>query len=241
MDQKEQKTTKNKKPFYKKWWFWVIVVIVIIIAVSSPDQDNQSSNSNNNNQIQENSTTENQANNVEVDADKKAEDAALEKALAVPHFEDGNFIVGTDIEPGTYRTRKASSGCYYSRLSGFGGSLDEIISNENTDSPAVVTIADTDKGFKSNRCGLWTQDLSAITEDETTFGDGIFIVGTDIEPGTYKSTGGQSCYYSRLSGFGGSLGEIISNENTDSSAIVTIASSDKGFKSSRCGTWTKVE
>jgi len=171
----------------------------------------------------------------------EAEEKALQEALLKPHFGDGNHIVGTDIQPGTYRTRKASSGCYYSRLNGFGGSLSEIISNENTDAPAVITIATTDKGFKSTRCGTWTQDLSAITSDQTAFGDGIFIIGTDIQAGTYKSSGSNSCYYSRLRGFSGSLGDIISNENTDSSAVVTIASSDKGFKSTRCGTWTKLK
>lgn len=156
-----------------------------------------------------------------------------------PHFDDGSWEVGKDIQPGTYRTRKASSSCYYSRLSGFGGSLDEILANENTSAPAVVTILAGDKGFKSSRCGTWTQDLSQITESKTSFGDGIFIVGTDIEPGTYKNEASSGCYYSRLRGFTGTLSDIVSNENTDDVARVTILASDKGFKSNRCGTWTK--
>jgi hypothetical protein len=154
-----------------------------------------------------------------------------------PHFEDGTYTVGKDIQAGTYRTRVGSTGCYYSRLSGFSGELSEIISNENTDNPAIVTIASTDKGFKSNRCGTWTQDISQITKSKTSFEDGAYIVGTDIQPGTYKSSGHSSCYYSRLAGFGGDLGDIIANENTETAAIVTIASTDKGFKSNRCGTW----
>jgi hypothetical protein len=159
---------------------------------------------------------------------------------STPQFKDGNFVVGTDIQPGTYRTRKGSSGCYYSRLSGFSGSLDEIITNANTNAPAVITIAATDKGFKSTRCGTWTQDLSAITAIQTSFADGIFIIGTDVQAGTYRSTGGSGCYYARLSGFGGTLSEVLANENTSASAIVTIAPTDKGFQSSRCGTWTKI-
>lgn len=157
-----------------------------------------------------------------------------------PNFKDGNYIVGTDIQPGTYRTRTSSSGCYYARLSGFSGSLEEIIANENANGPAVIMIAPTDKGFKSSRCGTWTQDLSAITTSPTSFGDGIYIVGTDIQPGTYKSTGGSGCYYARLNGFTGTLDDILANENTDGPAIVTIAVGDKGFKSARCGTWSKV-
>jgi|GEM_PF-6421720 len=72
------------------------------------------------------------------------------------------------------------------------------------------------------------------------FGDGTFIVGKDIQPGTYRNSGNNGCYYERLSGFGGTTGDIISNERTDAVAIVTILSTDAGFKSSRCGTWNKV-
>ena len=156
-----------------------------------------------------------------------------------PHFGDGTYVVGKDIKPGTYRTRVGSSGCYYERLSGFGGSLGEIIANDNTDYPAIVTIDPTDKGFKSQDCGTWTQDISQITKSKTTFPDGMYIVGTDIQPGTYKNSGQASCYYSRLSNFSdaGTDG-IISNDNTDNAAIVTIDSTDAGFKSSSCGTWT---
>lgn len=75
---------------------------------------------------------------------------------------------------------------------------------------------------------------------KTSFSDGIYIVGTDIQPGTYKSSGGSSCYYERLSGFGGTLDEIIANEIARGTAIVTIAASDAGFKSERCGTWSLI-
>lgn len=155
------------------------------------------------------------------------------------HFGDGTFQVGKDIQPGTYRTRVGSSGCYFARLSGFGGTLDEIIANDNTDDPTVVTIAATDKGFQSERCGTWTQDISQITQSKTTFGDGIYIVGTDITPGTYRNTGSEGCYYARLSGFGHTFDNIITNNNTDTQAIVTIKATDKGFQATRCGTWTK--
>lgn len=155
------------------------------------------------------------------------------------HFGDGTFQVGKDIQPGTYRTRVGSSGCYYARLKGFGGTVDDIIANNNTDAPTVVTISASDKGFQSQNCGSWTKDLSQITTNKTTFDDGIFIVGTDLTPGTYKNTGVQGCYYARLSGFGGTTDDIIANNNVDAATIVTIAASDKGFESNGCGTWTK--
>jgi hypothetical protein len=153
---------------------------------------------------------------------------------------DGTYIVGKDIKPGTYRTRTASAGCYWARLSGFGGSLKEIIANQNTDAPEVVTIDAGDKGFTSQGCDTWTADLSRITQSKTSFDEGTYIVNTDIKPGTYKSSGGSGCYYARLSGFGGVLDNIIANNNTDSSAVVTIDGGDAGFTSVRCGTWTKV-
>src|SRR5579863_9494568 len=62
---------------------------------------------------------------------------------AYPHFGDGTFVVGKDIQPGTYRTRVASPSCYYARLKGFGGTVDDILANGNTDFPAIVTIAAT--------------------------------------------------------------------------------------------------
>jgi hypothetical protein len=155
-------------------------------------------------------------------------------------FQDGTFIVGTDIQPGTYRTRSGPSGCYFARLKGFGGSLDDILANENTDAPAVVTIAPTDKGFESSRCGTWTNDLSAITKSRTSFSDGDLIVGTDIQPGTYRSTGQSGCYWARLQSFGHTTGDVLANDNTDNPAVVTIAPTDRGFEATRCGTWALV-
>ena len=155
-----------------------------------------------------------------------------------PHFSDGTYQVGKDIQPGTYRTRVGAFNCYYARLNGFGGTVDDIIANNNTDAPAIVTIAPTDAGFTSENCGTWTQDLSQITQSNTMFEDGMFIVGTDITPGTYRNTGGQNCYYARLSGFGNTVDDIIANNNIDTPTIVTIAATDKGFQSVGCGTWT---
>ncbi len=74
----------------------------------------------------------------------------------------------------------------------------------------------------------------------SSFGDGTFVIGTDIQSGTYRNSGGENCYYARLSGFGGTNNDITANDNTNSSAIVTIQSTDKGFTSQRCGTWTKI-
>ncbi|MCU0506018.1 MAG: hypothetical protein MUE82_09675 [Chloroflexi bacterium] len=161
--------------------------------------------------------------------------------IAAGSFGAGTKLVGTDITPGTYRIRFPVDGCYWERLTGLGGTLDEILANDIVTGYAVVTIAPTDVAFTSKRCGIWSPDLSAVTPTRTAFGEGTFIVGTDMQPGRYRSSGEGSCYWERLSGFSGTLDDIISNDNVDGQAIVDIAGTDAGFSSSRCGAWTLVQ
>jgi hypothetical protein len=173
--------------------------------------------------------------------------SAAPKASAPPvaafaTFGAGSEVIGTDIKAGTYRTRRNSGGCYFARLKDFSGNLSAIIANDNTDGPVVVTILKTDKGFESNSCDTWTSDLSQITvAAKNTFGGGDFIVRTDILAGTYRSPASSNCYWARLRGFSHQLKDIIANNNTENGAVVSIASTDKGFESSGCGTWTKIK
>jgi hypothetical protein len=65
------------------------------------------------------------------------------------------------------------------------------------------------------------------------------VVGTDIRPGTYRAPDATfGCYWERLKGFDGTLGEILANDNASGPAVVTILPTDKGFNSQGCGTWT---
>jgi hypothetical protein len=153
-------------------------------------------------------------------------------------FRDGTKVVGKDVTPGTYRTRARSPGCYWTRLAGFSGEMGDILANGIESGPKVVTIGSSDKGFESRGCGLWTQDLSAITSSmDAPFGDGTFIVGTDIAPGTWRADAATDCYWTRLRGFSGGMGDVITNALK--TGVVTIAATDKGFASQKCGTWTK--
>jgi hypothetical protein len=151
-------------------------------------------------------------------------------------FGSGTYVVGTGIVAGTYHAL-GGSGCYWARLSGFGGTLAETISNDLASGPIIVTIAASDAGFQSSGCGTWSP-LPASGPQSTSFGAGQFAVGIDIAAGTYSAQGGGSCYWERESGFGGTLSEIIANDLPTGPVIVTIQSSDIGFKSQDCGTWT---
>jgi hypothetical protein len=71
----------------------------------------------------------------------------------------------------------------------------------------------------------------------TSFGDGTYVVNEDIAPGTYRTDGGDSCYWERLSGFNGSFDEIIANDLPSGPSLVTIEATDVGFTSEGCGTW----
>lgn len=157
-------------------------------------------------------------------------------------FEDGSYAVGSDIKAGTYRLRELPDFCYWERLKGFSGELGDIIANENADTAwAVVTIKSTDKGFDSEGCGEWSSDLSRVTASKSRLeDDGTYIVGTDLTAGTWRATGGAFCYWERLSGFGGTLSNIIANGNVfGHSVILTIRSTDRGFHTQGCGTWTR--
>jgi hypothetical protein len=149
-------------------------------------------------------------------------------------FGDGIWRVGTAVQPGTYRTPGGPS-CYWARLSGF-GSTDYVIENGAGAGPQVATIDPGDLGFQSIGCGTWK--LNAPAAPTVSPGDGTWRVGIDIVPGIYEVTVPEAgaCYWARLFGFSGN--SIINNGIvTSGSAIVTVAPTDVGFRSSRCGNW----
>lgn len=73
----------------------------------------------------------------------------------------------------------------------------------------------------------------------STFGTGVHLVGQDIEPGTYRTEGTGSCYWARLRGLGGELGDVIANGLPRGPTTVQIHASDVAFESSGCGQWTR--
>ncbi len=92
---------------------------------------------------------------------------------------------------------------------------------------AVATVAGVAIGAGAANAGL-----------AFTFGDGTYRVGKDIPAGTYRSRGGDGCYWARLKSFSGDLDAILANDNAVGPAVVTILRTDRGFESSGCGKWT---
>ena len=73
------------------------------------------------------------------------------------------------------------------------------------------------------------------------FGDGTYSIGngsSQVPAGTYRSTGGSECYWARLSDLTGSDSSVIANSFLSGQDAVTILSSDAGFHTQGCGTWS---
>lgn len=160
-------------------------------------------------------------------------------------FGAGLYVVGTDINPGRYYTDPAS-GCYWERLSGFGGTFGEIVANEFIGHDAgqeVVDIVATDVGFSTDAdCGTWF-DSQRGGGSPSTIAPGNWVVGSQVTPGTYSATVGAGCYWERLRDFTGNFTGIIANDfvPTAGPQTVSINASDVGFQTDGdCGTWTRV-
>jgi hypothetical protein len=155
---------------------------------------------------------------------------------AVPGFGEGIQLVGTDVQPDLYIADSFGGLCYWERLSGVSGELDDLIVNDLPNERALVEIVASDYAFNSEDCGDWT--LYVPGEMVTSFGDGDWAVGQDFAPGQYSSEGGDGCYWERASGFTHGFEELTVNDLPSGRAIVQIDASDVRFTSKDCGTWT---
>jgi hypothetical protein len=81
-------------------------------------------------------------------------------------------------------------------------------------------------------------------ESKSTMEEGTYEIGVDAEPGRYKTTvpeDSSNCYWARMKDDRGGLDSIIANDNVSPGARASVTvKSGEFFKSSGCGTWTKV-
>jgi hypothetical protein len=71
---------------------------------------------------------------------------------------EGEYVVGEDIQAGTYKTAGPEDefGCYWERAKDASGEFDAIIANNNLNGPGRVTL-NSGEYFKTNRCQEWTK------------------------------------------------------------------------------------
>lgn len=78
-----------------------------------------------------------------------------------------------------------------------------------------------------------------------TITDGVWVVGTDIQPGTYRSPGapaGGYCMWSRHSSVaGGPFDAITASDGSKAGQVlVTVQPGDKLFRTHGCAPFTKI-
>ncbi len=91
----------------------------------------------------------------------------------------------------------------------------------------------------------WRPPTRPSAAAPASIGDGTYVVGTDIKPGLYKTSGPADasipiCYWERDRDLSGGIGSIIANDNSNGPTTVQISSSDRAFKTSGCATWVKI-
>ena len=66
------------------------------------------------------------------------------------------WVLDIHVEAGRYEAPGGET-CYWERLSGFNGDLNNIIANDLPIGGAIVEISASDAAFNSNGCGEWTR------------------------------------------------------------------------------------
>ncbi|MEV7284193.1 hypothetical protein AB0O01_06435 [Streptomyces sp. NPDC093252] len=222
-----------------------VVGIVVIGAVSmSGGGDDSGSDKNSSASSQDGSGGDQGSGGEGEAAEEKKEEKEEKKESAFGG--DGEYEVGSDIKPGTYRTSgNTDAMCYWERAKDAKGEVESILANDNVTGTSYVTITTADKIFKSSGCSDWeavdTKAAGGTPATEMAGDGGMFQVGVDIAPGTYKSSGNTDdmCYWERDKDAEHALESIIANNNVNGSAVVTISESDGYFKTSGCQDWKK--
>jgi hypothetical protein len=180
-------------------------------------------------------------------AEEDAEPAE-EEVEAPEGIGEGQWEVGTEIEPGTYVTwAEGSFGCSIERLSGFSGEFEDTLAIAYLGDGARgrITVADGDVGVEFSGDCEWvpaTEETSAPQADEV--GPGVWEVGTEVQPGTYVTEAGEGlfdgCTVSRLSGFSMDFDDVLAIEYIEegSQGRIEIADSDTGVEFTGDCVWT---
>lgn len=149
-------------------------------------------------------------------------------------IQPGTYLVGTDIRPGIYKGQAGYdlfASCYWARLKDLSGSLGAVLANDNSIGQFYVEVKESDYAFET-RCEL--RFLPSLPESPDEFPQrimpGTYLVGIDIQPGTYRGQAGteitDSCYWARLRNVSGELGAIIANDNATGQFYVQVQPRD---------------
>lgn len=160
-------------------------------------------------------------------------------AANLTEFGDGVWTVERDINPGWYAVADEPDGCYWG-IYKVGTNGENIIANDNVSGGHPTVRLKKGMEFKSSDCGTWQAAIPRA--NATTFGDGVWTVGRDIQPGKYRLTEPVlgTCYWGTYKV--GSNGEnIIANDIVDAGRPFVTLKKGAEFQSSDCGTWALMQ
>jgi hypothetical protein len=145
----------------------------------------------------------------------------------------GTYLVGAEIQPGIYRGYAGTdlfTSCYWARMKDLSGSLEALLANDNSVGQYYIEVRAGDQALKTDCALVPLASVPAHTEIPQVIQAGMYLVGRDIQPGTYKGEAGadfsDSCYWARLSNVAGELDGILANDNATGQYYVQVAASD---------------
>lgn len=148
--------------------------------------------------------------------------------------------IGTETEPVT-ETVEVPGETPQSELDDLAAQQDAVAEHEAALDEREAALDDREAALDDREAGLTQAEEKQAAN--TIPGDGVFEVGVDIQPGTYKSAGPVDTdwggYWARLSGTSGEFDDIIANGNPTGPVTVTIADSDVAFETTGMKEWVK--
>lgn len=119
-------------------------------------------------------------------------------------------------------------------------SAGQVLAMDTGSGQTLVELRPTDATFVSSEgCGWWSA-LAPGTPRLDEVGQGTFAVGPQLAPGRWRSDSEGLCYWERLSGLTGTLGEVLASGTATGRVEVEVLPTDVAFGSLGCGPWQPV-
>lgn len=156
----------------------------------------------------------------------------------VPRYGNGVYLVGKDIQSGIYRVILKDNFLnmgYVERKKDLDMGFNSIIANIVLTGDGYVEIKKTDVAVKLQGVEIFPIDLKTLEPNiKTVLSGGIYLVGYDIQPGTYKvevtDTATNVGYVERARSVAMGMKDIIANDVVQGQGYVKVKKRDFAIK-----------
>ena len=156
-----------------------------------------------------------------------------ESTTPVDTIPDGIWVVDNEIPIGTYASIGGDE-CQWVHFSGFDWSTDSLLAAVSNYGRQLVDLNSPASTLLTVGCGEWRPLSGSITQVDP-IPDGIWVVGDEISPGVYASSGGKNCFWGRLQEFD----DYFTEEGRGTGRqIVEIEDGDRAFGTQGCDGWS---